>query len=110
MFDFDLGGLFTGPVGAIEKVADEKLKRSMEAVAVSFGYSQYITFFATMGKSLEGKRFLGVFSKPFISMAVSAYKMLSLQQQEKIIELSVPAWLNDPKIEDSIYWAEIKQK
>jgi len=107
-------GLFAGlvnPVGWIETIADERMKRAATALAMSLAYSQYITFLYELGTGLEGRRLVGWLGKTFIRMAASAFKLLQLEDSQKLIYLSVPAALvRDMKLLDSIWWEEKKLK
>lgn len=111
MFDFGLGGLFTGPIEAVNKVADEKLKQSVEKVAISFGYSQYITFTYCLGVALEKKRLIGFLSPVFKMMAMSAWKLIYEQDQQKFIITSIPQeMIQNKELQDAIWFGELKLK
>ena len=107
----DIGGLFTGPVQAMEGIADEKLKRQAITLAISIAYSQYVTFLYAMGAALEKKRFFGWLGPPLKMMAASVFQMQQLQDEEKIFYFAVPqAMVKDQKLLDSIYYEKIQRK
>jgi hypothetical protein len=106
-------GLFDipDPVNYINEVKDEKLKLAAVTLAQSAGYSQYITFLYELGKQLDGKRFVGILARPFQMMAASAYKLLVLEDQEKIFFTSVPsALVEDKALLDAIHFEKEKNK
>jgi len=106
-------GLFDipDPVNYVNEVKDERLKQAAVTLAQSAGYSQYITFLYELGKQLEGKRVVGILARPFQMMAASAYKLLVLEDQQKIFFRSVPlALVKDQTLLDSIHYEKEKNK
>ena len=102
---------FPDPVAWFEEVKDENEKRALIGLSTSLAYSQYITFFYELGKSLEGKRFVGLLSPAFIKMAAATYKMLLLQDSQKLIYTAVPAELaGDVKLLDTIHYEKEQHK
>lgn len=92
-------------------IKDDELKRTAMSLAVSMAYSAYITFLFQFGSSLKGRRFVGFLGDVFIKVAASAFKLLSLQDTEKLIYLSVPVELaNNQPLLDSIYWEKEQTK
>ena len=109
MFGIDIGGIFTGPVKAVQLVTDEKLKLAVERTAISFGYSQYITFFWSLAQEIKGRRLLGIFSAAFQNMACSSYTMLVMPGINKEIDLAVPKDMVEfLKTNDPIHWDDVK--
>jgi hypothetical protein len=103
LFGFD-------PVGWAEKIVDEKLKREMEQIGVSAAYSQYITMLYELGQALKGRKLIGWLWTVPTRMAASLFVLLSFQDTEKLIYLSVPRPLvDDTKLQDSI-WVEKRQE
>ena len=106
-------GLFDipDPVNYVNEVKDERLKLAAVTKAQSAGYSQYITFLYELGKQLEGKRFVGLLARPFQMMAASAYKLVVLDDQDKIFFTSVPlALTKDQALLDSIHFEKETNK
>lgn len=109
MFGIDLGGLFSGPVDAVERISDEKLKRTLERKAVSLGFSQYMTFLEGFGQEFKDSKWFGRWARIARRMAASFFKGLSLEQDMKVLDVAVPDTLvNDKKLLDSVYWEEFK--
>jgi hypothetical protein len=106
-------GLFSAPNPAdwIVSIKDDNLKRAAVETGISIAYSQYITFLYSFGNALQGKRFIGFLGGVFINMAASAFKLLQLQNTEKLIYLSVPtALIEDTKLLNSIWWEKEQSK
>jgi hypothetical protein len=106
-------GLFDvpNPVGYYEQIRDEDLKREMIALSTSIVYSQYITFLYETGIAIEGKWLAGVFSQALIKMAASMFKMLMLQDSQKLVYTGVPIELvEDAKLLDSIHYEKEQNK
>jgi len=102
---------FPDPVGMIEGIKDEAQKRALISVCTSILYSQYITFLYETGKAIEGKWAIGCLSQPLIKMAASMFKLLLLQDTEKLIYTAVPIELvQDSKLLDSIHWEKETHK
>jgi hypothetical protein len=102
---------FPDPVGWFEEVKDEGQKRALVSLATSLAYSQYITGLYTLGKSLQGKPIVGILSSTFVAMAAATYKMLLLQDSQKLIYTAVPAALaNDKQLLDSIHYEKEQHK
>lgn len=109
MFGINLGGLFTGPVDAVERVTDEKLKRTLERKAVSLGFSQYMTFLEGFGQEFKDSKWFGRWARIARRMAASFFKELSLENDMKVLDVSVPNTLsNDKELLDSIYYEEFE--
>jgi hypothetical protein len=102
---------FPDPISMFEGIKDEAEKRAMIALGSSIAYSQYITALYMAGKAIEGKPVLGWFSPMLIRMAASTYKMLVLQDSQKLIYTAVPDELaRDQKLLDLIHYEKEKQK
>jgi hypothetical protein len=109
MFDFSLSGLFTGPVEAVERVTDEKLKRDLEHKSLSLGFSQYMTFLESFGQEFKDSKWFGRWARIARQMAASFFVGLSLENDMKILDVAVPNTLsNDKKLLGSVYWEEFK--
>ncbi len=106
-------GLFDipDPINYVNEVKDEKLKLAAIQLGMSAAYSQYITALYTTGKTLENKKWIGIFAGPLKTLAASMYKLMALQDAEKLVFLSVPKDLvNDSALLESINFLEEKQK
>ena len=106
-------GLFSAPnpIEWITALKDDKLERSIAQTGISILYSQYITFLFEFGSALKGRKYLGFLGDVFIRMAASAFKLLQLQDTEKIIYLSIPMKLvQDRALIDSIWWEKSENK
>ncbi len=92
-------------------IKDDNLKRQAVTMGISIAYSQYITFLYELGCSLQGKTLVGFLSPVFIRMAASTFKLLQLQDTEKLIYMAIPAALvNDVKLLDAIWWEKEQSK
>jgi len=101
---FDIGGLFTGPVGAILEIGDDKLKRQAIKSILSAGYSATITMlFETGRKKLWGE------GKALQQTARSIWLSLQPLADAGLLSLDVPKDLMDPD-ELSKFQGEYAQK
>lgn len=94
LFSSLFGGLLGGVGDLVTGIKDDNLKRAAIQVSLSAAYSQYITGLYTLGKGLEGKRFVGIFARPLQMMAASLYRLLQFQKTESNMYLAVPKELS----------------
>lgn len=99
------------PVGMVETIKDENLKRHLETLGVNLVWSQYITLLYSAADSFQGKFIVGILSPILRSLAASAYVLLQDQQTQKAVNLAVPVKLvTDKQLLETIQYVPMDEK